>query len=111
MELADRPALGLGAARAYAAAAFVVGGLFAAVSVYWGLGGLWLLDTVGGTLAAQGQARGGGALLAVWAAAVLKVVASLLPWAAVTGWPARWRRLVRALTWVEAVILVSYGVC
>jgi hypothetical protein len=35
-----------GAARA----AFVVEMAYAAISVYWGLGGNWLLDTVGGTL-------------------------------------------------------------
>jgi hypothetical protein len=27
-----------------------MGGLYAAVSAYWGLGGTWLLNTIGGTL-------------------------------------------------------------
>lgn len=39
-----------------AAAALVVGLLYAAVSIYWGLGGTWLLNTIGGALEKQGRA-------------------------------------------------------
>ena len=46
--------------------AFAVGILYAAVSVYWGIGGTWLLDTVGGSLERRGRAGDAGVLLAVW---------------------------------------------
>jgi len=60
------------AALKLARAALFVGLLYAAVSVYWGLGGTWLLNTVGGSL----QKRTGDAsvVVAVWAAVLLKVV-------------------------------------
>jgi hypothetical protein len=99
-----------GKTRAFAVAALVVGALFAGMSVYWGLGGSRLVDTVGGGLAAQGYARSAVAVVLVWGAAIVKTVASALPWVAVTRSPASaWRRPLRALTWLEAVILVTYG--
>jgi len=45
------------AALKFARAAVFVGLLYAAISVYWGLGGTWLLNTVGGSL----QKRAGDA--------------------------------------------------
>ncbi len=36
-------------------AALFVGLLSAAVSLYWALGGTWLLDTIGGSLEEQGR--------------------------------------------------------
>lgn len=90
--------------------AFVVGMGYAAVSAYWGLGGTGMLDTVGGDLATDGRAGSSGAYAAVWAACVLKVIASLLPLAAVglvrdpeVVGVSRW------LSWVEAVLLTGYG--
>ena len=38
-------------------ASFAVGLLYTAVSVYWGLGGSWLLDTVGASLTQAGALR------------------------------------------------------
>jgi len=105
-------AIGLWAAQA----AFAVGLLYAAISVYWGAGGTWLLDTVGSGL---GKGHGGSALVvfAVWLAVGLKVIAAVLPLLAVTadtsagsGRPRLTRAwLIRALTWIEAVILTVYG--
>ena len=98
-----------------AQAAFVIGMASAAVSVYWGLGGTWLLDTVGGTLVSQGQAAAAAVLAAVWGAAVLKAAAAALPLlycrvpAALTGPAARRRGLARVLIWLEAAILTLYG--
>jgi hypothetical protein len=63
--------------------ALVVGLLYAAISVYWGLGGTWLLNTVGGSLEKQGRAGNAGVMFAVWAAVILKVIAAGLPLAAV----------------------------
>jgi hypothetical protein len=45
----------------------IVALLHAAVSVYRGLGGTWLLDTVGGSLEEQERAGNSGVMLAVWA--------------------------------------------
>jgi hypothetical protein len=119
-----------------ALAALVVGLAYAGVSMYWGAGGTWLLDTVGRSL------TGGGAVAvaAVWAAAGLKVTAAVLPVLAVgrpgragapgpagsSGFsgsagssapgglrpgdrPGSRRRLLRFLAWAEAVILTLYG--
>ena len=97
---------GLGAART----AVVVGLLFAAVSVYWGLGGTWLLDTVGGSLERGGQAGNTSVMLAVWAAVAVKIIAAVLPLLAfrrVTS-PA-WNRSARVLAWAEAAALTIYG--
>jgi hypothetical protein len=110
-----------------ALAALVVGLAYAGVSVYWGAGGTWLLDTVGRSLTAGGAV----AAAAVWAAAGLKVVASVLPALAVgrpglataagpggssgsggprpAARPGSRRRLLRFLAWAEAVILTLYG--
>jgi hypothetical protein len=109
-------ATGLRTARVAAWAAFAVGLLYAAISVYWGAGGTWLLDTVGSSL---GKGHGGSALvvLAVWVAVGLKVIAAVLPLLAVTAdtstgsrWPRLIRaRLIRALAWIEALILTVYG--
>ncbi len=56
--------------------ACVVGLLFAAVSVYWGLAGTWLLDTV---LGQQGRPSSASVstpvLIADWAGVVLKMIA------------------------------------
>lgn len=91
-------------------AALVVGCLYAAVSAYWGLGGTWLLDTVGGSLERQGRAGDPAVLLAVWAAVVLKVIAAVLPLVAVRRRRGRNpRRTVWLLAWAEAAILIVYG--
>ncbi len=54
--------------------ALVAGLAYAAISVYWGSGGRWLVDTVGGTLA-RGHGAVNAAALAAWVAAVRKVIA------------------------------------
>jgi hypothetical protein len=98
------PGLGL------AWAACVVGVLYAAVSVYWGLGGTWLVDTVGGSLAKAGRAHSAGVILAVWAAAVLKLIAAVLPvlaLGAIVGFARRHQAWI--LAWIAAAILILYG--
>lgn len=97
-------------ARLAALAALVVGGLFTAISVWWAVGGTWLLDTVGGSLERAGRERSVGILALLWATASLKCVASLLPLA--VAWVPRAQpvaRAVRRLVWLEAVVLTSYG--
>jgi Protein of unknown function (DUF3995) len=92
-------------------AAFAVGLLYAAVSVYWGLGGSWLLNTVGASLTQAGRSASALVVLAVWCAVGLKVIAAFLPLPAVGVGAARsrWPRLIRALAWLEAAILTLYG--
>src|ERR1700722_1551340 len=62
-----------------ARAALIVGLAYAGLSMSWGLGGTWLLDTVGGSLAAGGRSGSAGVMAAVWGAAGLKVIAAILP--------------------------------
>ena len=96
-----------------ALAGLVVGLAYAAISVYWAVGGRWLLNTVGISLSQPGQAGHLAALLAVWGAAGVKAVAAVLPLLAIGVWPRTanggLRRLVRVLTWIEAAILTGYG--
>jgi hypothetical protein len=91
-------------------AACTVGLLYAAVSVYWGLGGTWLLDTVGGSLAKPGRAHEAGLMAAVWGAAALKLIAAVLPLLAVRhpGSSSRDRKLW-VLAWIAAGVLSLYG--
>ena len=95
---------------AAAKAAFVLGLLYAAVSVYWALGGTWLLATVGGALPRQGRAGTAILVLAVWAAVVIKTVAAVLPLLALRRMTSSgWHRAVSLLAWIEAGILTVYG--
>jgi hypothetical protein len=90
-----------------------VGLAYAGLSGYWGAGGTWLLDTVGGPLAAGGRAGSPEAMAAVWGAAGLKVIAAVLPVLAVSraaeSWPRRGRRTLLVLAWAGALILTLYG--
>jgi hypothetical protein len=72
-----------------------VGALYAAVSVYWGVGGTWLLDTVGGSLARLGHDRSPGVLAALWGAVVLKLIAAVAPVFVHASRNADWRALDR----------------
>ena len=96
-----------------ALAGLAVGLAYAAISVYWAVGGRWLLNTVGISLSQPGQAGHLAALLAVWGAAAVKAVATVLPLLAIGVWPRTanggLRRLARVLTWIEAAILTGYG--
>lgn len=96
-----------------AQAACAAGLAYAAISVYWVLGGTWLLDTVGGTLEQQGRAGHPGIILAVWAAAVLKIIGAIVPLVAAEVTPGQAttvrRRQIRVLAWLEAAILTIYG--
>lgn len=86
----------------------MIGLLYAAVSVYWGAGGKWLLDTVGGSLARPGRAHDATVIIAIWAAAALKLTAALLPPLALRN-HGRQRHLARLLAWAAAGILTTYG--
>lgn len=69
-----------------------------------------MLSTVGGALEHQGLAGDLVVLLAVWAAALLKLLAAVLPLVAVSPLTSPpWQRTARILAWIEAVILSVYG--
>ncbi len=90
--------------------AFVLGAAYAALSAYWGLGGTALGATVGGAVEHQVRSGSAGGLAIIWAAAVVKLVAAVLPLAAVglIGSSAA-RRWTRSLSWIEAATLTVYG--
>jgi hypothetical protein len=96
-----------------ALAGLAVGLAYAAISVYWAVGGKWLLNTVGISLSQPGQAGRAAALLTVWGAAVVKAIAAGLPVLAAGTWlrsaDRRLQRQVRGLAWIEAAILTAYG--
>lgn len=72
-------------------------------SAYWGLGGTWLLDTLGRIV---DQFRGLEWVLLVVAA--VKLAASWVPvWLDAHGWPAG--RLWRPLCWAGVGVLVGWG--
>jgi hypothetical protein len=99
-----------GAAAAHAA--FLIGVLYAAVSAYWGFGGTWLLNTIGGALEREGRTGTASVRVLVWTAALLKLTASLLGLTATTRQhrlTPRRRRHARQAAWAAALILTVYG--
>jgi hypothetical protein len=88
-------------------AAGVLGLLYAALSLYWTVGGTVLIDTVGGTIE-ELALRGGGAAVALGLlATVLKLVASALAFALVRSrGQARWLLILSALA---GFVLIVYG--
>jgi len=87
-----------------------IGLLFAAVSIYWALGGMWLVDTLHRSFQEGARTRELRLVLVVWAAAVLKVVAAVLPLVALHRLTRPgWNRLVWVLSWLAAAILTLYG--
>jgi hypothetical protein len=90
--------------------AAIVGLSFAAVSVYWGLGGTWLVDTVSHSMAAQARAGETSVILLAWVAAVLKMIGVVVPLLALRplSRPA-WTRRARALSWVQVAVLTTWG--
>lgn len=91
-------------------ATLVVGLAYAAVSAYWAAGGQGLLDTVGGVFEQAGRSGGSVLSAGLWLVVAIKVVAAGLPIGTVT-WPPPgvWRRLLRILAWIDAIVLTLYG--
>ena len=93
---------------AWFGAAACVGIVHAGWSVYWALGGTWMLASVGQWAVQAAHDRPLAAQLSLWTVALAKIVAAVVPLLAHRGllpWPRVWR----ALTWAGAVGLLLYG--
>lgn len=92
------------AGRRALALACLAGTAHALVSLYWGLGGQWLVETLGQRLLATFQ----GLEWVLLPVGVAKLAAAWVPLLAeARHWPAR--RAWRALSWLGAVVLVAWG--
>lgn len=100
---ADRRPVGL-----FVAAA-VPGLLHAAASLYWGLGGVWLLDTVGQGAIALRRDSPLVATAVLLPVGLLKLAGAVVPILNQQG-RLPWPRLWRALSWAGALLLVLYGI-
>ncbi len=89
-------------------AAALAGLVHAGFSLYWALGGGWLLDTVGAWAVDLQRTEPLAAGAALTAVALAKAAGAVLPWLATRG-RAPWPRLWRGLAWPGSVVLVLYG--
>lgn len=72
--------------------------------------GTWLLATVSASLAEPGGASIATLLVAAWVPAILKLIAAVLPLLALRQLTSPvWNRRVRVLAWLEAGIMIAYG--
>ena len=88
--------------------ACIIGLVHAAFSMYWAVGGQWLLDTVGRWAVEQSLRAPRGTAFLLGLVALAKVAGALVPVALATNQlrrPGRWR----AVVWLAAVLLVLYG--
>ena len=93
---------------AYAAA--VLAFASAAVTIFWTLGGTWLLDTVGGSIEKLARTRSAGALLLGGTTALAKILVGFLALALVRPWFERLpARLLRTAGGLASVILLVWG--
>lgn len=85
-------------------AAAVVGAVHAAFSIYWSMGGTWLLWSLGSSL--QATFQGWEWVLAP--VGVVKITAAVAPiLLARRGWPAR--AVTRSACWLAALVLITWG--
>ncbi len=89
-------------------AACGLGLVHAAFSLYWALGGQWLLATVGRFAVQPAQASPAQATAVLGAAALLKAAAAVLPLAAAYG-RVPFAQLIRVLSWAGGAGLCLYG--
>lgn len=85
--------------------------LFASVSIYWGFGGLFGLDTVSAELVRMARSGDVTVYLATWFAVVAKIAGGVVALALVQPWGRRYLRhwMLLLLGWGGAAILVIYG--
>lgn len=88
--------------------AAVAGGLHGLFSLYWAVGGRWLLDTVGAWAVDLAERAPVMVVLLLLLAAVVKAAAAVIPLVVETG-RVPGRRRWRAVEWAGAALLVGYG--
>ena len=89
-------------------AAAAVGLLHAAFSLYWALGGRWLLRTVGAWAVQLADSSPAAAGVVLGVVAALKLAGAVVPVMVETG-RLGGRRAWRALAWTGACGLIAYG--
>ncbi len=88
----------------------VLAGTSAIVSVYWGLGGRWLIDTVGGAIERIANRGGAAPVLLALGAAAAKVIAGFVALLlTIRPRSLKERRLVLSLNRLIAWIVTLYG--
>ncbi|WP_157182744.1 DUF3995 domain-containing protein [Sciscionella marina] len=93
-----------------AIAAFVVGLLFALVSLYWTVGGELGLDTVGGVIEEAVRTGNAGMTAVMVLVTVIKLVGAVFALALVQPWGRVFpRKLLLVLGWLGTAVLVLYG--
>jgi uncharacterized protein DUF3995 len=95
--------------------ALIVGLAYAAVSAYWAVGERALLSKLGGVFVRAARHGGGVVLAGAWLVVVIKLIADVLPAAALRlrrdpgSGRAGWRPVATVLAWTDAAILTGYG--
>lgn len=90
-------------------AACVAGGIHAGFSLYWAVGGRWLLDTVGTGAVEMAEDRPGASFAILLAAALVKGAGAVVPVVVERTQGGFLRKLVRIVSWVGGVFLLLYG--
>lgn len=91
-------------------AAFVLGIVSTAISLYWALGGTLGLDTIGGEIEEAGRSRNPLLIAIVAGVAVIEAIAALFALALVRPWGRMFpRTLMIVLGWLGTAALVLYG--
>jgi hypothetical protein len=95
--------------RFFLAIAGVAGGIHAGFSLFWAVGGTWLLDTVGEGAVEFQRAHPWGTAALLVVVGTGKAAGAVLP--AVVEWRSgmRFRRAIRFLSWIGGCLLVVYG--
>ncbi|WP_367402650.1 DUF3995 domain-containing protein [Kocuria marina] len=88
--------------------ACAAGVVHAGFSLYWALGGHWLLDTVGQWTVRLSYEAPLAVGLGLGMVSLFKLMAAVIPVAEAYD-RVPWRRFWRAISWVGAVVLVVYG--
>ncbi|WP_312918526.1 DUF3995 domain-containing protein [Kocuria sp.] len=88
--------------------ACAAGVVHAGFSLYWALGGHWLLDTVGQWTVRLSYEAPLAVGLGLGMVSLFKLMAAVIPVAEAYG-RVPWRRFWWAISWVGAVVLVVYG--
>ncbi|HIW91331.1 MAG TPA: DUF3995 domain-containing protein [Candidatus Corynebacterium avicola] len=96
-----------------AATAFVIaavaGVVHGAFSLYWGIGGSWLVETLGADLVEIWEDN---AILLV-PVGLVKIAAAVIPLLLLTpqgGWlPGLLRRIIRGISWAGGILLILWG--